>query len=165
MATFRVPILGFSTKPDSSGDVFFEPQSVKGTNDFFDQLVLVFNDTSAKDSCYGTFQVPQNYVGTPKFIVEWTSTATSGNYIADLDYRAVAVGESMDQATAQEALTVTDVAPGTTDLLQEAEMAATAGNFAVGDMVPFIFSRDGAGSDTLAAAVTVFGLYFEYTDA
>jgi len=164
MATHRIPILGFSTKPDASGEVFFEPQSVKGTNDFFDQLVLVFNDTSTKDSLYGTFQVPQNYVDSPVFQIEWTSTATSGNYIANLDYKTVAANESMDQATAQEALTVTDVAPGTTDLLQHATMAATAGNFEVGDMVPFIFSRDGASADTIAAAVTVFGLYFEYTD-
>jgi len=163
MSTFRIPILGFSTKPDASGDVFFEPQ--KGTNGFFDQLVLVFNDTSTKDSVYGSFQVPQNYVGTPKFIVEWTSTATSGNAIFDCDYRAVAIGESLDQASAQEALTVTDVAPGTTDLMQEALMAGTAGNFAVGDMVQFILSRDGASADTIAAALTVVGVYFEYTDA
>jgi len=166
MATFRIPILGFSTKPDSSGDVFPEPASVKGTNDFFDQLVWVFNDSGVKDSLYGIFQVPQNYVGTPKVVVEWTSTATSGNTVLDCDYRAVAIGESLDQATAQESITVTDAAPGTTDLMQEALMTATAGNFAIGDMVQFILSRDGASaSDTLSAAITVVGVYFEYTDA
>jgi len=166
MATFRIPILGFSTKPDTSGEVFLEPQSVKGTNDFFDQLVLVFNDSSTKDSCYGTFQVPQNYVGSAKFIVEWTSTATTGDVEWDLDYRAVAIGESMDQASAQESLNQNDTAPGTTDLLQEASITATAGNFAVGDMVPFLLSRDGTdGGDTISAAVTVFGVYFEYADA
>jgi len=165
MSTFRIPILGFATKPDDSGEVFFEPAAVKGTNDFFDQLALIFNDTSTKDSIYGVFQVPQNYVGTPKFVVDWSSTATTGNAIFDLDYRAVAIGESMDQATAQEALTVTDAAPGTTDLLQEALMAATAGNFAAGDMVPFLLSRDGVSADTIAAALSVYGLYFEYTDS
>jgi hypothetical protein len=164
MSTFRIPIMGASTRLGNVG-VFQEPASVKGTNDFFDQLVLVFNDTSTKDSIYGIFQVPQNYVGTPKFVVEWTSTATSGNLILDCDYRAVAIGESLDQASAQEALTVTDAAPGTTDLMQEALMAGTAGNFTVGDMVQFILSRDGASADTIAAAVTIVGVYFEYTDA
>lgn len=166
MSTFRIPILGFSTKPDSSGDVFPEPASVKGTNGYFDQLVWVFNDSGAKDSLYGIFQVPQNYVGTAKIVVDWTSTATSGNTVLDCDYRAVGTGESLDQATAQEAITVTDAAPTSTDLLQEALMTATAGNFNAGDMVQFILSRDGASaSDTLSAAITVVGVYFEFTDA
>jgi len=166
MSTFRIPILGFSTKPDASGDVFFEPQSVKGSNGFFDHLVCVFNDTAAKDSLHGLFQVPQNYVGTPKFVVDWTSTATSGDVEWDVDYRAVAAGESLDQATAQESLNQNDTAPGTTDLKQEALLAATAGNFATGDTVQFLLSRDGTDAgDTIAAAVTVVGVYFEYTDA
>lgn len=166
MATHRIPILGATTKPDSSGNVFFESATVKGTNDFFEQLVLVFNDTATKDTLHGSFQVPQNYVGTPKFVVEWTTTATSGDVEWDVDYRAVAAGESMDQATAQESLNQNDTAGGSTDLLQEALLTATAGNFAVGDMVLFQLSRDGVDAgDTISAAVQVHGVYFEYTDA
>jgi len=166
MATFRVPIMDASVKPDGSGDAFFEPYSVKATNDFFDYLVAVFNDTGAKDSIHGKFPVPGDYVGSPKFIVRWTSTATSGNFQIDVDYRSVAVGESLDQATAQEALTVTDVAPGTTDLMQEAELAATAGNFTANDLCQWILSRDGATEASgIAAAVTVHELLFEYADA
>jgi len=166
MSTFRIPIMGFNTKPDTSGDVFFEPYSVKATNDKWDHLVAVFNDTAAKDELYGKFQVPQNYVGTPKFVVSWNTTATSGDIELDVDYRAVAAGESMDQATAQEALNQNDTAGGSTDLLQEALLAATAGNFAAGDEVEFILARDGTdGGDTMSAAAMVHGIYFEYTDA
>jgi len=166
MATFTIPILGFSTKPDTSGDVFFEPNSVKGTNDFFDELVVVFNDTSAKDSLYGSFKVPQNYVGTPIFRVTWKTTATSGDVEWDVDYRAVAAGESLDQVTAQESLNQNDTAGGSTDLKQVADLSATAGNFAAGDTVQFILSRDGTDAgDTISAAVTVHKFEFVYNDA
>lgn len=165
MAVFRKPILGFSTKPDSSGDVFPEPQSVKGSNDFFDELVYIFNDTSTKIGLYGSFEVPQNYVGGAKFVVAWDTTATSGDVEWDFDYRAVAAGESVDQATAQEALNQNDTAGGSAHLLQVAELTATAGNFAAGDLVQFIIYRDGVDAgDTIAAAVRVHGLQFEWTN-
>ena len=164
MATFRIPILGSSTKPESP--VYPQPTSVNGTNNFFKPLIFIFPDSGTKDEIHGIFQVPQNYVGSPKAIVPWSSTATSGNIVFDFDYRAVAAGESMDQATAQESVTVTDAAPSSTDELQIAEMSLTAGNLSAGDMVPFILYRDGANaSDTLTADGSLYGVYFEYTDA
>jgi len=166
MATIRIPILGFTTRPDTSGDVFFEFNSIKGTNDFFKELVLVYNDTAAKDSIYGSFEVPQDYVGSAKFVVSWKTTATSGDVEWDMDYRSVADGESLDQATAQESLNQNDTAGGSTDLKQTALLTATEGNFAAADTVQFILSRDGTDAgDTISAAVTVHGVYFEYADA
>jgi len=79
MATHRIPILGWATRPDTSGDVFMEPATIKGTNDFFQGFVWVFNDSGNDDELYGRFTVPQNYVGTAAIIVVWTSTATSGD--------------------------------------------------------------------------------------
>ncbi len=166
MATFRRPILGAFTKPGASGEVFFEPNSVKGTNDFFDEMVLVFNDTATKDALYGKFQVPQNYVGSAKILISWTSTATSGDVEWDFDYRAIASGESLDQATAQQSLNQNDTAPGTTDLMQTAELTPTASNFTAGDVVQFILYRDGTDAgDTISAAVTVHDVSFEWADA
>ena len=166
MATKILPILGPATKPDASGDVFFEPYSVKATNDVFDQLVLIFNDTAAKDSIYGLFRIPQDYVDTAKILVEWSSTATAGDVEWDFDYRAVAAGESMDQASVQESVNQNDTAPGSTDLRLTAELSLTDGNFAAGDLVPFFLSRDGTdGGDTMSAAAMVFGVYFSYADA
>lgn len=170
MATHRLPILGFATKPDASGDVFFEPASVKGTNDFFDGLVLVFNDSGNDDELFGRFQVPQNYSGSAKLVIVWTTTATSGDVEWGIAYRAVGGNdtESLDQATAQEALLSgnNDTAPSATDERMEFLITLTEGNFAIGDTVQFILSREGADAgDTLAAAVRVYGLFFEYADA
>ncbi len=168
MATHRIGILGANTLPDTSGNVFFEPYPTKATNDFWKHGVFVFNDTSTKDSLYGTFTVPQNYASNAKFVVYWTSTGTSGNVVWNVDYRDLAGNDtnSLDQSTAQEALAFTAAAaPGATDRLMQTSKTATSGNFAAGDLVEFKVSRDGtSGSDTLAAAVTVHAVVFEYTD-
>ena len=59
-----------------------------------------------------------------------------------------------------------DTAPSATDERMEFTIALTDGNFAAGDTVQFIFSREGADAgDGIAAAVRVFALYFEYNDA
>ncbi len=169
MATHRLPVLGFATIPDNSGNVFFEPASIKGTNDFFKGMVLVFNDSSADDECFGRFMVPQNYVGTAKLVIIWTTTATSGDVEWGIAYRAVGGNdtESLDQSSAQESLLSgnNDTAPSATDERMEYAITLTAGNFAVGDEVQFILSREGLDAgDTLAAAVRVYGVYFEYED-
>lgn len=168
MATHRLPILGASSKPDSSGDVFFEPYSVKATNDQWDPLVLVFNDTSNRDVIHGTFQVPQNYSSAANLIVVWTSTATSGDVEWDFDYRAVGGNdtESLDQTGTQESVNTNDTAPSATDERMEISIALTDANFAAGDTVEFLLARDGADAgDTMSAAAIVFGAYFEYSDA
>lgn len=164
MATHRIPILGAGTIPDDSGEVFFEPYSVKATNDVWERLVAIFNDSSTRDGLRGGFVVPKNYVGSPKLIIRWTSTATTGDVVWDYDYRAVAVGESLDQAGTQESATVTDTAGGSVNLLQEASITLAA-NFAVDDEVTHEIFRDGTASDTMAAAAIVFSVLFEYADA
>ena len=170
MATHRIPILGFGTVPDTSGDVFFEPTTVKGTNDFFQGLVLVFNDSGADDELFGRFNVPKNYVDTANLVIVWTTTATSGDVEWGIAYRAVGGNdaESLDQATAQESLLSgnNDTAPSATDERMEFTIALTDANFFKGDTVQFIFSREGADAgDGISAAIRVFGLFFEYNDA
>lgn len=168
MATHRIPMLGWATMPDSTGSVFFEPQSVKGTNDPFPQLVAVFNDTATRIGLGGRFTVPKNYVGTAKVAIVWTSTATSGDVEWDFDYRAVGGddAESLDQAGTQESVNLNDTAPSAAWERMECLITLTAANFAVDDEVEFALFRDGTdGGDTIAAAVTLFQLLFEYTDA
>ena len=168
MATHRISILGANTNPDASGGVFFEPYSIKATNDVFRHMVLVFNNSNAVEGCYGAFVVPANYVGSPVFKVYWTTTATTGDIKMDMDYRAIGGNdtESLDQGTFQEALTVTDTAPSATDERMEATMSATAGNFAADDIVEFFLTRESSNAaDTLAAAITVHAVMFEYADA
>ncbi len=168
MATHRIPILGFSMVPDNSGDVFLEPYSIKATNDVWKRLVAIFNDTSTRIGLRGSFDVPKDYVGSPKIIVVWTAIATSGDVEWDFDYRAVGGNdtESLDQTGTQETVNINDTAPSAIHERMEAFLALTAANLAIDDTVLFELFRDGVdGGDTMAAAAIVHQLLFEYVDA
>lgn len=172
-ATRIVEMLNASTAPDATGDAFFEPASITGTNDLFRHMVLRLGASNVaaptvKSGVYGRFTVPEDYNtgGTVTCIVVWSSTLTSGDAVLDLDYRAVGSdnSESLDQTTAQESLSVTDTAPSSANLRMTATMTFTAGNLLAGDTVEFFFGRDGAASaDTLAGSVLVHSVTFRYT--
>ncbi len=167
MATHRISIIGWQARPDTSGNCYPAPYTLHATNDNWKLTVFVFANTGAvRINLYGAFDVPKDYVSTPVFVAKWTSQSTTGDVVWDVDYRAVTAGESLDQATAQESLSVTDAAPGTTDLMQEATVAATGGNFAADDLVEFLISRDlSDASDDLTDNVQLFSLEFQYADA
>lgn len=169
MATHRIPIISWDTTPDTSGDVFIEPYTIVATNDFFQKLVLIYNDSGNDDELFGSFDVPQNYVGTANLITVWTSTATSNDWEIGFAYRAVGGNdaESLDQATAQESLLSgnNDTAPSAAHERMEFSISLTDSNFAAGDTVEYIHSREGADAgDGIAAAIIIFGLFFEYDD-
>ena len=168
MATHRLPILGWNTCPDATGDAFFEPYSIKATNDVWRHLILVLKDTATDHGVYGQFAVPMNYVDTANLVIDWTSTAVAGDAEYDFMYRAVGGddAESLDQAGSQEDVNSNDTAPSAANERMELTIALTDGNFAAEDTVEFFFSRDGTDvGDTMAAAALVFGLFFEYNDA
>lgn len=168
MATHRIPILGHGTAPDTSGNVFFEPYSIKATNDVWQRGVFIFNDTATRIGLHGGFNVPKNYVGGAVFVPVWTSTAIAGDVEWDVDYRAVSGDdtESLDQAGSQESLNQNDTAPSAAHERMEISIAATAANFVADDEVEFTLFRDGTDAgDTIAATVILFGFLFEYTDA
>lgn len=167
MATHRIPLLNFSTLPDTSGNVFFEPSSIKLTNDLYSRLVCIFNDTGTKLSLRGSFTVPKNYIGTAKCVVRWATSATSGNVQLAFDYRAIADTESFDPTTHQESVNSGAVAvPGTAWLEKETSIDLTAANLAVDDLVDFLISRSGeSGNDTAAAAVMLLAAWFQFADA
>jgi hypothetical protein len=164
--TVRIPILGFGTVPDASGDVFFEPYSIKATNDVWDRLVAIFNDTATRIGLHCGFTVPKDYASNAKIIVVWTSTATSGDVEWDFDYRAVGGDdtESLDQAGTQESVNLNDTAPSAAHERMETALSLTSGNLAADDEVEGTLFRDGADAgDTMAAAAIVFQVLFEYT--
>jgi hypothetical protein len=169
MATHRIPILGFNTVPDSSGNVFIEPYPVKASNDRWDHLVVVYNDTSTDLSLFGLFEVPQNYVGTAAIVVVWTATATSGNVRWQFNYRTVGGDDttSLDQAGTEESVEANDVAPGAAHRRMTATLSLTSANLAAGETVEFDLTREGSdtGNDTMAAAAILHGVYFQYADA
>ena len=168
MATHRKEILNWHTIPDTSGSVFFEPYPIKATGDLWDHGHFIFNDTATRLLLYGMFTVPKNYVGTANAVVVWTTTAVTGDVEWDFDYRAVGGNdtESLDQGTAQESVNANDTAPSATDERMEISIALTSANLAVDDNVEFAIVRDGTDvGDTIAAAVQLVELYFEYSDA
>lgn len=164
MATLRLYPFNWATQPDTSGNAWFEPAAITQTNDRYPQIIARFKDTATKDSIGFRFQVPQNYVNNGKFYVNWTSTATSGNAIFTVDYSSAAQTASLDPSADEESLTVTTAAPGSSQTGVVSTMTATAANLAAGDICQGKLSRNGAGSDTIAADLVVYDFYFEYTD-
>ena len=170
MATHRISILGHSTIPDDSGNVFPDVFTTIGASDYFKHMNFVFKVGTTKDSLFGTFNVPKNYgASAANLIVIWTALDATGNEVVwDFEYRAVSGNdtESLDQATSQEVgLSVTDAGPSANFERLETSIALTHGNFAVDDTVEFIFSRDGTeGDDDMDASAILFGLLFEYDD-
>lgn len=164
----RVPILGFGTVPDNSGDVFVEPYTIKATNKKWERLVFVFNDTSTPVALHGGFTIPEEYEDEAKIIVSWTSTATSGSVAWDFYYRAVGGddSESLDQSGVQQAVTFVDNAPSSAYNKLESIILLTDENLTAGDEVEFDLIRDGANaSDTMSAAAILFNALFEYDSA
>lgn len=151
-------ILGFATLP-ASGDVWFEPASITQTNDRYAGLICRFKDTATKISLGVRFYVPAGFVG--RITIIWTTTATSGNAVWNFDYTAIGNGETLDPNSDQESLNVTTAAPGTSQLRVNSVMNMTLANLAAGDLVEGIISRNGAGSDTIAADLCVYDIIFE----
>lgn len=166
-------MLGWKTVPDTSGNCWFEPYDVLATNDVWDYLVVRFGSSNAAQpttriGLRGSFDVPQNYVGTASIIVHWTATVITGDVVWDFDYRAIGGDdlESLDQAGTQEAVTVTDTAPSAANERMTATLSLTSANLAAGDTVQFELFRDGVDvADTMAASAIVHEVIFQYNDA
>ncbi len=165
MATHRISMLGAATLPDTSGNVWLEPAALTQTNDRYTQMVVRFKDTATKDSLGLRIPVPNNYVGSAVIEVIWTTTATSGNAIWTYDYNSGSKTATLDPSTDEENLTVTTAAPGSSQTGVASRMTFTASNLAANDILQGKLSRNGAGSDTIAADLIVYDVIFEYADA
>jgi hypothetical protein len=167
MATHETSILRH-VNPDTTGQVWREPYSLKATNDVWKQLVWILNDDDAtRAGLYGLFKVPNNFVGSASICIYWTAQVTTGNAVFDFEYRAVGGNdaESMDQSGTQESVTVTDAAPSAVNRELLAEISLTSGNFAAGDLVSFFLAIDGAdGACTISDYCTLFEATFKYAD-
>lgn len=168
MATHRlfIPAIAFTPDPATAGNVYPKPSSIDDANDFFPHEILAFKDSGTKIGASATFLIPDNYVGTPKLQIIWKANATSGAAVWDVDFSAVAVGESLDPAAAAESETVTTTTDATAFDRNESEVTPTGTTFAVEDLVLLKVSRDGVdAADTLAAEALFEGVAFEYADA
>jgi len=67
--------------------------------------------------------VPKNYIGTAKIILRWATSATSGNSLWKVNYKAIADGESHDPSTDDEDASFGSIAvPGTARLEKESTL-------------------------------------------
>ncbi len=159
----RIDLLGGLVNPLAA---YQEPYTIRATNDVWQHLVWVFPDTATRDGIAGSVAIPSNYTGGATLKIVWTSTVTTGNVVWDFDYRSVGGDNtsSLDQATVQESVTVTDAAPTAANNRLEASVALTASNLAAHDTLQFTLYRDGADAgDTMAAAALLVGAYIEYS--
>ena len=171
--THRIPILGWSARPDDTGECFFEPYDILATNDVWDRLICRFGASNAaqptvRHGLHGGFTVPKSYVGTAKIIIVWTATLTSGDVVWDFEYRSVGGNDttSLDQSGTEESMTVTDTAPGAAHRRLEASVSLTSANLAADEEVEFYLARDGAdAADTMAGSALLFQALFEFADA
>lgn len=166
MATHRI-YFGQRLEPDSSGNVFWRPASIEDANDLYPgQQVLAYKDSGTKIGAAARVQVPKNYIGTAKIGVRWRTTATSGTFVLDVDYRAIANNESSDPTTHQESLSANEVADANARDLNDLEVSLTSANLAVDDSLYVLISRDGAdAADTIADEVEIVDAWLEYADA
>lgn len=167
MATHRIPFSGLLVPHDVASPPRWQPAAVLDANDLYPSVpVLAFPDSGTKIGASCLLTIPKNYVGSPKIVLRWKTTATTGDVVWDVDCRSIAVNEPGDPTTHQEALTVTDTADATARDLNDAEVSLTAANLAVDDSLFLTVSRDGAnGSDTLAAVAELVEAWLEYADA
>ena len=157
----------FRLRPDSSTQCWWEPYDLRATNDLFKHATFVLLDNgSLKAGAFGAFRVPKTYVQSPTIIIPWSAIVTTGNAKLQIEYRSVAVGESLDQASYQETVAATETVPGTVNLLKDSVLALTGANLAAGDILAFYLSlRGDDAATTLASYVILHDLLFGWNDA
>lgn len=156
------------TCPDSTGECYqnaISNEMALGTG-LMKNLVMTLKDPSADTGFYGVFQVPQNYVGTPKVVVIGVLDGTVGATSVDFEfsYLTRADNETIEAGWEESVTFDTGNTNGwaTEDLLEDS--GSCAANFTAGDTVFYYFKRD-QGTDDFVGDFHVVGLFFEYADA
>lgn len=165
-STQYVDVWTANSRPGSNS-VFFQPWTVVSgsTTSIWQQTVLTFNDSTALVWYYGRFKVPAKYENSTAnaFLIDWTSTTTTGNRLWFADYRAFGGdnSESYDSTSAQQSTSVTDAAPGAAARRLLATIAVSSANFAAGDTVLCRIGINGANaSDTHGSRCHAFSMHF-----
>lgn len=119
-------------------------------------------DDMAAEYLWNRFKLPDDWTGTMSLALYWSTSATTGNVVWQLETACVADGESIDAGwnTAQ---TITDAAKGTTTRINVATLASvTTTGCAAGEIFKFrLFRNPAHASDTIAATARLY--HFELT--
>ena len=168
MATFRIPMFGPGLRLNDVGNVRFETMQSTvfngGTNDEF---VAVFPDSDADDKLFGSFKIPENFVGSPNLIVPWTANTTSNNVVIRHVVYAIADGEDIDPVSATGSGSNTNAAPAVAGQLQSS-VRALSGSYAANDIVRVEIGRNSGNAADTMEGIDVFMFYasimFRYAD-
>ena len=174
MATHDVPILGFSTVPDTSGNVFFEPLETAVATAAANLSMLGFtmpDPGAADEGLYGGFNIPQNYVGTPVLVIRGILNGTISAGLT-LAFGFQQTGGIADNETADVAFETEDTASAdpqssshADEDMYEETIAITPGSaYSPGDEVFFFFYRDGSADDA-TFEFNLTRLLLRYSDA
>lgn len=171
MATKRIPILGASTVPDSSGDCFPDAvvnqlslASAPGNEMCF---VMVDPNGGGDHGLYGKFSVPQDYSGSPVLVIRGildgapTTTAIAFGFQG----KPLADDEAYDAALAtQDIASASSVSQSDEDVYEETITLTNLGTLAAADDVDFFFFIDDS-VHTFTGNFLLTGLFFQYADS
>ena len=171
MATHRLPILGASTIPDTSNNVYIAPINTivtigSGAPATGSELAIVMPDPAAADEgFYGKFSVPKNYSSAPVLVIRGVFSGTVGATTLGFGFRKVSLAdnEAFDSTYDAEQVASATTSGHSDEDVYEETITLTAGNYAVDDDVFFFFYRDG-GTDDWTGTFLCTGLFFEYSD-
>jgi len=171
MASHRMSILG-NERPDSGVllDLISNQITAATAPSIGNNLAWVMNDAGADEGIYGTFDIPENYVGSPTIIVKAVLDGAPG--AADtLGYgfrkRANADNEVADGTFDAEQTISSTIGSNGGGYSNEDEcnltITLTAGDYAVGDQVEFYLYIDASGT-SYAGNVLLRDAIFRYSD-
>lgn len=165
------PFIEKLVPPPSGAGPIWQPSAILDANDLYPGApILAYPDGSTKIGASCHLDVPAFYPSggtgmTVLVFLRWKVNATSGNVVWDLDYTAIAAGESGDPSAHQRSVTVTTAAPGTARLYVDSTLTMTAADLALADTLHLLLSRDLADSaDTCAATVELVRAVFVIQD-
>jgi len=166
MATHELPIIGPTTLPELG--VFFDRvgNQIAAANEIGNQLAIVMADGGSDVGFYGSFNVPQNYVGTSIIVAKGILDGAMSSNTLQFGIKGITKD---DNEAADAAYCAEDTGNTTDDHADEDlfEVIITLSNltgFAVGDTVFFYFYIDASGND-YTGNVLLTDLLFRYADA
>lgn len=178
MATLQeyLGALGWSPYGNSYGgnDVIPAVVSIVESNDASLYIpkhwIWTFADGSDPIGIFYPFTLPEEYVSSPKLIVEWYSgDSDPGSETISLNGRVAAVAETEDLVSGKTSDALNEVlgdVPATAFVLEKSTILLTnADSMEKGDAVCFILTRDPAdGGDTHPHSIHIRGVMFEFDD-
>lgn len=168
MATQRVPMINWGTKIRPTGGAYFGPYTELNSGSALDREVLVLL-ASVVSGIEGSVEIPEDYVGTPKVKIVWTSETTANDVDFDCIHRTIDGSDTELLDTTATPSQRTDsqdnnTGPSAASERMVDEITVTATDLTAGATWHFEFERDGV-SDTKADKVSIWGLELTYSDA